>query len=93
MLPHFKPKSTTGPDSAELSGVRWTRTDFDEGSGVIVTVMFFTGKAGRALRIDGVFETLRTIPWKGVLLYITRDAKYFDAAPDGANLIECGGDS
>jgi hypothetical protein len=87
-LPRITARSKTGPQTSDLDGVRWILAHFNDGSRLIVKDMFMSGKDGRADRHKDAYVKLSTVPWRGMLLYITRTSKYIDDIPIDGDLIE-----
>ena len=54
---------------------------------MIIKEMFVAGRNGRPDRHARRFQKLQTVPWRGVILYIARTAKYIDDVVEGAEVI------
>ena len=54
---------------------------------MIIKEMFVAGRSGRPDRHARHFQKLQTVPWRGVILYIARTAKYIDDVVEGADVI------
>jgi len=54
----------------------------------MVKDMFMSGKDGRADRHKDAYVKLSTVPWRGMLIYVTRTSKYIDDTPVDGDLIE-----
>lgn len=85
-LPRLQHKSITGPKSHELDGLRWVLAHFEDVSRMIIEEMFAAGVSGRLDRHAEEFKKHRIVPWRGVILYIARTAKYIDDVVDGGDV-------
>ena len=55
---------------------------------MIIKEMFVVGVSGRPDRHAEELKKLRIVPWRGVMLYIARTAKYIDDVVDGGDVVK-----
>ena len=88
VLPHLNTKAKTGPARKHCYGVRWISADFADGSGAIINDFFFGGVAPRPTRSAYIFQKLKEVPWRGVMIYIKVDAKYVEDLDAESDVVE-----
>ena len=88
VLPHLNCKAKTGPARKDCNGVRWISADFADGNGAIVNDYLLGGSVARPKRSAHIFQKLKEVPWRGIMIYIKMDAKYVEDMDAELDVVE-----